>query len=83
MKSVLADATVPVILELISILEQCMMLSELSVDLFGVRFATSENLGNRLILYRSVGTGNTYKTRKMRGHLKHAKSSVDESSHST
>lgn len=72
-KSVLVDATMPVSLELISLLEQCMMLSELSVDLFGVRFPTPENLENRLIFHRSVGTGNTYKKRKMRGHLKHAK----------
>lgn len=45
-KSVLVDVTMPVSLELISLLEQCMMLSELSVDLFGVRFRAFENLGN-------------------------------------
>lgn len=48
-------------------------------------FPISQNLGNRLIFHRSVGTGNTYKKRKMRGHLKHAKSSssLDEGSLST
>lgn len=64
-KSVLVDATMPLNLELISLLEQCMLLSEISFDLFGVRLPASENLGNRLIFHRSDRTGNTYK-RKMR-----------------
>lgn len=84
-KSVLVDATAPVSLELVSLLEQCMMPSDLAVNLSGVRFPTSENLRNILIFHRSVGTGNTNKKRKMRGHLKYANyfSYLDEGSHST
>lgn len=84
-KSVLVDATAPVSLELVSLLEQCVMPSDLAVNLSGVRFPTSENLRNILIFHRSVGTGNTNKKWKMRGHLKYAKyfSYLDEGSHST